>query len=87
MKGNFDNMYNKKKCRKCKYSSYIGGGHKKYTSDLKITCNYSMITDQTCLFRKNGKIVDRRGNDPENCKLFDDGNKIRRRVEPNAKGA
>lgn len=62
-------MRNKRKCKKC---IYHGGSIGRKSS---ITCDYSGKTDTTCLTLENGKVVDRRGNDMNNCKLFDDGRK------------
>ena len=59
-------MRDKTKCRRCKYR---GGANAAYL----LFCNYSAIADQTCLHRENGKIVDRRGTDPNNCLCFEEG--------------
>ena len=59
-------MRNKNQCRRCKYR---GGAMDAYN----IICNYAFIADQTCLHRENGKIVDRRGTDPNNCLCFEEG--------------
>ena len=56
-------MRDKNQCRKCKYR---GGGD----DTFHMFCNYAFIADQTCLHKVDGKIVDRRGNDPNNCKCF-----------------
>lgn len=59
-------MYDKKKCNSCKYHSKI--------CTVGIHCNYSLSGD-TCLKRNknNGKITDIRGNDPNNCLLYERG--------------
>ena len=35
-------------------------------------CNYAAINDQTCLHKVDGKVVDRRGTDKDNCLLFEE---------------
>lgn len=38
-----------------------------------------MVTRHTCLTidKETGKTIDRRGTDPDNCKLFEKGQKLR----------
>ena len=74
-------MFNKEKCRKCKYYSVLDGGWYDNGSDDRIFCNYSSCTGNTCTKRQNGKIIDIRGNDPENCKLFESGKRIKTRID------
>lgn len=72
-------MFDKKKCKKCKYHMKISGGMR----DLKlnrdnlqnIICAYSLITYTTCLYEENNEIKDRRGDDPKHCLLFKGGEK------------
>ena len=59
-------MRNKEQCRKCKFS----GG--KQDGMETMYCNYAAINDQTCLHKVDGKVVDRRGNDKDNCLLFEE---------------
>lgn len=60
---------NREKCRKC---IYHGG---RISEGVAIFCDYSGKADETCLKLVDGKVVDMRGNDLEDCKLFDDGKK------------
>ena len=57
-------MYDKNKCEKCKHKSNI--------CTIGVHCNYS-LSGQTCLTIKGNKVVDRRGNDPKNCLLYERG--------------
>lgn len=57
-------MFNKKKYNKCKYCGRI--------TTIGIHCNYS-LSGQTCLTIEGNKVVDRRGNDPKNCLLYERG--------------
>ena len=59
-------MRNKEQCRKCRFR---GGAIDK----SEMHCNYAFIAEQTCLHRVGKKIVDRRGNDPNNCLCFEEG--------------
>lgn len=71
MKPKFD----KKKCLKCMYHGTGCGGFPIRTTKRTITvyCNYSN-TDDTCLKRiNNGRIIDQRGDDYNNCRLFVEG--------------
>lgn len=64
--------FNRKRCATCMYRS-------KYTvtdSNLSSTlhCNYACITGHTCLHREEcGTVQDRRGNDFDNCLLYEKG--------------
>lgn len=63
--------YNKKNCKKCKYHGERLSGA---IDGQSIYCDYLCITGKTCLtYDDNGKIIDRRGNDAENCALFEKG--------------
>lgn len=61
--------FNKAKCHTC---IYRGG-----TSGMKanqLICNYAAITGKTCLRRGDkGDAVDIRGNDGENCRIYERG--------------
>lgn len=65
-------MRDKNQCKKC---IYRGGGT---NASYALFCDYSGKTGKTCLALKNGKVVDIRGNDKNNCKLFNDGKKKRK---------
>ena len=64
--------YNKKNCKKCKYhgerlSGILDGKNTIY-------CDYLCITGEPCLtLGDNGKVIDRRGKDTDNCALFENG--------------
>ena len=58
--------HNKAKCRTCAYHRIMGGG-------VHMICNYSCITGQTCLYKTDKGIEDRRGDDYNNCKLYRKG--------------
>lgn len=53
-------------CKDCKYR---GGKGKAYYK----TCDYSLKTDKTCLYEVNGVLIDRRGDDPNKCNLYERG--------------
>jgi hypothetical protein len=56
-------MFNKIKCKKCKYSMNISGF---YSS--KVFCNYCEIKNETCIKRDGTDI---RGNNPNKCLLYE----------------
>lgn len=62
-------MRDKSQCKKC---IYRGGGT---NTSYALFCDYSGKTETTCLTLKKGKVVDRRENDKNSCKLFNDGKK------------
>ena len=58
-------MYKKDKCIKCKYHTRIDG---------RIVCDYSIKSDKgTCLKRIGKNVIDTRGDDPNNCLLYENG--------------
>lgn len=77
--------YNKEKCYRCKYHSEATCGYlvKIMNNDgsyrmATVCCDYLTITGKSCLVDvadKNGykKTIDRRGDDRNNCKLFEEG--------------
>jgi len=69
--------FDKKKCLKCRYHGTGCGGYPVKLNDRGITvtvyCNYTTLMDDTCLKRVKGEIVDRRGEDYHDCKLFEEG--------------
>lgn len=78
-------MFNVEKCMKCCYhgthpsmGQIVGRGRDAFW----VYCNYACVTGDTCL-KKAGPhdSVDSRGNDPDNCKLFWEGEKLRGRDE------
>ena len=62
-------MFNKKKCEKCKFHGRMMGS----TGYSQVFCYYSAHNQRSCLERDGKRIKDRRGNDPNECKLFESG--------------
>lgn len=60
---------NREMCRKCIYRG------NRMSDGIISFCDYAGKTDTTCLTLEHGKVRDRRGNDMDNCLLFDDGKK------------
>ena len=67
-------MHDKRKCKKCVYHNTLLSG--KY-----VICNYGLITGTTCLTANGRKTTDKRGNDYDRCKLFEEGAMIKDRVD------
>lgn len=70
--------FNKAKCAKCKFrcnvSASAGAEYKQ--SNRNIGCYYGELSHKgTCLQIQDGKLVDRRGDDYNNCKLYEKGNR------------
>lgn len=65
--------FDKKKCLKCKYHG-LGVGYSVKASNgtfKRVFCDYSGITDSTCLKPgPNHTVIDLRGDDYKNYKLF-----------------
>ena len=71
-------MFDKKKCKKCKYHAKYSGSrllskNEPDSDEEAIMCNYCSITFDTCLRLVDGKVIDQRGEDPDHCKLFVNG--------------
>lgn len=67
--------FDKKKCLRCKHHGTGCGGHPVQTKTrvISVYCNYA-DDNRTCLKRlENGEIIDQRGNDYYNCKLYEEG--------------
>lgn len=69
--------FNKQKCLKCKYHGLGCGGYPAKVGfngrTVSVYCNYSIL-ERTCLKRlKNGQVIDLRGDDYNDCKLFEAG--------------
>lgn len=60
-----NSKFNKSKCATCIYHSRNSGR----VGKQPIICNYSGITGHTCLTSEGRKVVDKRGDDFDNCKL------------------
>ena len=72
-------MHNKKKCVRCKYHGFFGSrsyGTSEETFGRTMICEYAKITNKTCLYSDHGKVLDRRGTDPDNCLLFERGERV-----------
>lgn len=75
-----DTKFDTEKCKKCQFRGLISGATKQRTlkNTANIICNYSGVTGITCLYAERpNKIIDRRGDDRENCKLFKEGKIIK----------
>lgn len=81
--------YNPKKCLKCKYhGEHLSCGNfvrvKKPTNgkagkSVTVYCNYADITGNTCLKALNPReSYDTRGDDYNNCLLFEKGKRVRK---------
>ena len=64
--------FNLDKCVQCRFHG-TGAGYPVGSRHLPIFCNYAGIKDKTCLCLIKGEVVDRRGDDPNNCQLFEKG--------------
>lgn len=68
--------FNKRKCAKCKYRCTFSGTAGFNVSSRNVGCYYSVVSNNgSCLHLVNGKIKDRRGDDYDNCKLYEKGNR------------
>ena len=68
-------MRNREMCSRCKYR---GGS---VDSPFTMFCNYAFIADETCLKRVGDQVIDIRGKDMNDCKLFEEGRPVIRRKE------
>ncbi len=72
-------MFDKRRCRKCKFHGTVGhfvqlGEHKGDYRDNQIVCDYLIKSGKgSCLKREGKDVVDQRGEDPNNCQLFEEG--------------
>ena len=73
--------FDKHKCAKCRYRGMGCGASsiKVGSRMLAIYCNYC-ITGTTCLKADGKNVVDRRGKDYNNCKLFEEGPMLERKL-------
>lgn len=55
--------FNKAKCIKCTYSINLG-------DTSYVFCNYAQSTKSTCIYRDGKTIKDKRGDDYNNCLLY-----------------
>ena len=67
--------FNPKKCEKCIYHGYFGA---KSETNQNLCCDYSVLAHDGAALQngRHGQIEDRRGNDPNGCKLFKEGKKL-----------
>lgn len=64
-------MYNKNKCKTCKYRTRL-------SKMGLVLCDYGSKSDNgTALKRCGNEVVDTRGNDPDNCLLYEKGRPIK----------
>lgn len=62
--------FDKHKCAKCVYRGRI--------NSYGYFCNYASVTQRTCLRRdEHGNVYDARGEDQDNCMLFQKGIPLR----------
>jgi hypothetical protein len=74
-----EETWDKAKCYKCKYHTYMGNlaDNRKPYDKLSsfergnIACYRSVIANQSCLVAVGRKVIDRRGDDYKNCKLYE----------------
>ena len=74
-------MFNKKKCGKCKWHGYLSNAMTKVdgvTRYRQLICDYAKYHDHACLHVVGMNIQDRRGDDPNNCELFVQGERPQR---------
>ena len=70
--------FNKQKCMKCKYRCTVSSGAGLKISARNVACYYGALSNQgSCLTLVKGKIVDRRGDDYDHCKLYEKGSRDR----------
>ena len=71
--------FDKFKCYKCKYHGMgVGYSIRVNGKVLKVHCNYCGINKSSCLRKQeDGTVIDIRGNDFSNCKLFEEGEMIK----------
>lgn len=68
--------FNKNKCATCQYRGIGSVGYPVRINDMsvRVYCNYSGITNVTCLRPASStEVVDLRGEDYNNCKLYKEG--------------
>ena len=62
--------FNKEKCKTCMFHGVAN------TMEIKVYCNYILLTEQACLYCDGKGTKDKRGNDFENCKLYQKGKRM-----------
>lgn len=69
--------FNSDKCATCRYHGTRGMGntvHKEDGTTIRVYCNYSGHSNTTCLKPgPHNTVVDTRGNEYNNCKLYLEG--------------
>lgn len=71
-------IFNKDKCKTCKYHGFLGSSYTSLKTTDCLICNYSGATNATCLKRvSKDEVEDRRGSDPDHCKLYENGRRIK----------
>jgi hypothetical protein len=75
--------FDKKKCARCQYHNIgsLGVPVRVHGKVVRIFCDYITATNSSCLRQDmHDTVVDIRGNDYNNCKLFVEGKKLERDV-------
>ena len=86
IKSNYTPKFDKHKCAKCKYhgSTSCGTVVRLKGQPNRVHCDYAFATDCTCLKPgPNNTVIDMRGDDYDNCKLFVEGKPDRSKVQIN----
>lgn len=66
-------LFDREKCYRCKWSGRMAGmAGSKYSKIKNTICSYGTLSPgmRTCLRKTEDGIIDIRGDDPENCKLY-----------------
>lgn len=67
-------MFNKKKCRTCKYSMNIGGRREEEGNlkrgEVGVMCGRALILNESNLKLIDGEVVDMRGDDGAHCGCY-----------------
>ena len=74
-------MFNKTRCKKCKWHGYLSNSTAKLpdsSRDRVVMCDYAKYHDHTCLHAVGINVEDRRGDDPDNCLLYIEGERPKR---------
>lgn len=76
--------FDKSRCLKCVFRLEDTSGYstKNARGDtVTLVCNYAGVTGHTCLHTVGKKVVDKRGDDYNDCKLFKKGERLRTHTE------
>lgn len=71
-------IFDKEKCKTCKYHGFLGSSYNALKTTECLICNYSGVTNTTCLKRvSKDEVEDCRGSDSDCCKLYENGRRIK----------